>query len=316
MSNTISPQEIYRAALDCGYDNCGIISPDDLAGSETHLQERMATIPESAGFYGGMTHFQPVTERFPWAKSIIVLTAEHGKFRYPKEMRGSYAKAFFLSAEEGHTESYDHRRFERWLTQQGIQWGGMNQVPLRYAAMKAGLGIIRKNNFLYTDKGSFVGLTAYVTDCNCRLVQNVSPRPCSDACTLCRRACKSEALCAPYTMNPLRCISFWTTFGKGNVPPLLDESMYEKWICGCDNCQDACPHNRRHNWDEGEPFSNLEEIAPLLVPERLLEQSDDFLREYVIPKTDHHLTADDTNVLRQNAMRAIRNKTGNGSPDQ
>ena len=36
------------------------------------------------------------------------------------------------------------------------------------------------------------------------------------------------------------------TFGKGAVPPFLTEGMYQEWILGCDNCQDACPHNRRH----------------------------------------------------------------------
>ncbi|MBR6096413.1 MAG: hypothetical protein IKP82_05680 [Oscillospiraceae bacterium] len=83
--------------------------------------------------------------------------------------------------------------------------------------------------------------------------------------------------------------------------------MFEEWICGCDNCQDACPHNRRHNWDEGEPFSDLEEIASKLVPGKLLEQTDEFLRTEVIAKTDNHLMPEDTNVLRINAERAIRN---------
>ncbi|MBR3016378.1 MAG: hypothetical protein IKH57_04765 [Clostridia bacterium] len=91
------------------------------------------------------------------------------------------------------------------------------------------------------------------------------------------------------------------------MPPFLEESMFEEWICGCDNCQDACPHNRRHNWDEGEPFSDLEEIASKLVPGKLLEQTDEFLRTEVIAKTDNHLMPEDTNVLRINAERAIRN---------
>ena len=84
--------------------------------------------------------------------------------------------------------------------------------------------------------------------------------------------------------------------------------MFEEWIIGCDNCQDACPHNRKHNWDEGDAFSGIEEIASKLEPEKLLEQTDDFLREQVITKTDHHLMAEDTDVLRINAHRALRNR--------
>lgn len=44
-------------------------------------------------------------------------------------------------------------------------------------------------------------------------------------------------------MDPGNCVSFLTTFGKGNVPEHLDEGMLEEWICGCDNCQDTCPYN-------------------------------------------------------------------------
>lgn len=303
--------EIYKAAMDCGYDNCGIIIPEDVNGAAAFLRKRMEDVPSSREFYNGiLSNYAPVKERFPWAKAIIILTAEHGKYRYPPELRRRYAKAFFLSPEEGHTDAYDHEKFENWLQTHDIRWEQGN-IPLRYAAMKAGLGIIRKNNFFYTNQGSFVGLTGYIIDQECTLHQSVSPRPCSDACTLCQKACRSRSLSAPYTMNPMRCISFWTTFGKGNVPPYLEGSMFEEWICGCDNCQDACPYNRRHDWDKGEPFSNLEEIARNLVPEKLVEQSDDFLKREVIAKSDQHLDPEDTGVLRINAERAIRNAKSN-----
>lgn len=88
----------------------------------------------------------------------------------------------------------------------------------------------------------------------------------------------------------------------------LSQKIFNAAIdCGCDNCQDACPHNRRHNWDEGEPFSDLEEIADRLVPGKLLEQTDEFLRDEVIAKTDEHLMPEDTGVLRTCAERAVRN---------
>ncbi len=302
--------EIFKAALDCGYDNCGIIAPEAINDSEALLKKRIEDVPSSAGFYEGVkNNYRPVKERCPWAGSIVILTAEHGKYRFPAELRKRYAKGFFLSPEEGRSDAYDHAAFERRMAELGIRWGQIG-LPLRYAAMKAGLGIIRKNNFFYTDKGSFVGLTGYVIDRECTLIQNVSPKPCSDTCTLCQKACRSGSLCAPYTMDPLRCISFWTTFGKGNVPPFLEESMYEEWICGCENCQDVCPYNVRHDWDKGEPFSNLEEIAGRLIPERLVEQTDRFLREEVIAKTSSHMMPEDTNVLRLNAERAIRNTQG------
>lgn len=110
--------EIYAAAVECGYDNCGIIEPEDVDGSAALLQKRMEEVPSSAGFYAGIqSNYEPVKVRYPWAKAIIVLTAEHGKYRYPAELRKRYAKAFFLSPEDGKTDAYDHVKFENWLTE-------------------------------------------------------------------------------------------------------------------------------------------------------------------------------------------------------
>ena len=40
---------------------------------------------------------------------------------------------------------------------------------LRYVAEMAGLGIVRKNNFLYSEKGSYLELVGYVIDQECEL---------------------------------------------------------------------------------------------------------------------------------------------------
>jgi epoxyqueuosine reductase QueG len=107
-------------------------------------------------------------------------------------------------------------------------------------------------------------------------------------------------------MNPMECVSFWTTFGQGSIPPSLRESQFENWICGCDACQDACPHNR-HDWNNGEDFPGLNEITELLQPENILNASDDVLRVKVIPKTAAHIKPEQVNTLRITAARMLRN---------
>lgn len=124
-------------------------------------------------------------------------------------------------------------------------------------------------------KGVYINLVGYVIDQECELIHHPELKPCSDSCTLCQEACKTKALNAPYTINPLKCVSFLTTFGKGCIPLFLKSEMLEEWICGCDNCQDVCPHNRKHNWDDGDDFSDLLEIAPQFLPEHILKLSDD-----------------------------------------
>ncbi|MCI5532971.1 MAG: epoxyqueuosine reductase, partial [Caecibacter massiliensis] len=159
-------QDIYDKALACGFDDCGIIPVDDMDGFQQRLQEREEKVPSSAFFYQGMGDFANIKKRFPWAKSVIIGTYWLGKYRFPASLQGKYGKAFFLSPSNGVcTESLTARNdFETWVKEQGIrceggdQFGHLSIGPLRYAAMMAGLGIIRKNNFFYTKKGSFVEL--------------------------------------------------------------------------------------------------------------------------------------------------------------
>ena len=297
---------IEQAALDCGFDKCGIISPSALSDYHKRLEERIAKVPNSEGFYQGFRKLADVQRRFPWAQSLVICVYQYSRYRYPEEMRGRYAKAFFLNPEDGKNDGFDQKRFERQLTKLGIRWYGDNAFPLRQAAVEAGLGIIRKNNFLYTEKGSFLNLVGFIIDQKCELIHECHIHPCAPKCKMCQGACKSHALFDAHTMDPTRCISFWTTFGKGYVPEFLEEDQFEEWVCGCDNCQDICPYNRRVNWDEGEDFSELSELAPQITPEQLLKQSDEFIRTRVITKTDHHLQPEDTDALRRTAERALK----------
>lgn len=308
-------QEIYDMAISCGFDNCGIIPIADMDGYAARLQERLERVPQSAPFYqqiDGMTH---IAQRFPWAKSLVICTTWLGKYRYPAPLRGKYGKAFLLSASSDRScPAYQEKlRFEQWLRDRGIRseggdsYGHIKVGSLRYAAMMAGLGIIRKNNFFYSEKGSYVELEGYVIDRECELKQECNLPPCGEHCTLCQDACKTRALSAPYTMNPLACVSFWTTFGQGQVPPMLPEPLLEEWICGCDNCQDACPYNR-HDWDQGEDFPGLNELVEQLQPEQLVDASDDFLRDVAAPRSVDHITSEQANTFRVNAERVLRNR--------
>lgn len=300
-------KKIYHCAIQCGFDNCGIISVNTLDEFKEFLRKRVSNVPESKAFYENVGSFRDIKKRFPWAKSIVILTFNYGKYRFPKELQGKYAKAFFLSPSKNGMAGFDLERFEQWFTEHEIRAEGGEHVgigPLRYMAAKAGLGIIRKNNFFYTEDGSYNNLIGYVIDKECELIQSVSAIPCGEKCDLCQKACKTKALQSPYTMNPLKCVSFWTTFGNSDIPQGLSPEMFEEWVCGCDNCQDACPYNRGHDWSSGECFPNLAEIAPMIQPQEYEHLSDEFLIKQVISRTADHLQASDVQALRKNANRA------------
>lgn len=312
MVNDALARRIQQAAIACGFDGCGILSLEKLEGYRVYLKERMRKAPASAPFYTPIEEKINTKDRFPWAKAMIVCVDWYGKYRFPEELQGKYAKSFFLGHDKSHEQGCDLRSFEAWFDKEGIrceggeQFGHFSVGPLRHAAMMAGLGIIRKNNFFYTEKGSFVNLFGYVIDRECELIQENNLKPCSPKCTLCQQACKTKALFDAYTMDPMKCVSLWTTFGKGFVPPYLKEEAFEQWICGCDNCQDACPYNRKQDWNTGKSFSDLEDIAPDILPEKFSNLSDEYLIEHIIPKTDNHLKPSDVSILRRNAERASR----------
>ncbi len=312
-------EEIQNQALTCGFDKCGIIPISALDGFDRLYQKRLTDIPASQYFYKGVNGLNKTQERFPWARSIVILVFDYGKFRFPKELQGKYGKAFFLEPEKGSKARFDLERLEVWFCENGIRaeggehFGSSSIGPLRYMAMKAGLGIIRKNNFFYTESGSYNNLFGYVIDKECELIRTCDILPCSEKCDLCRKACRTKALEAPYTVNPFKCISYLTTFGNSDVPDGLTDEMYGEWMCGCDNCQDVCPYNRRHDWNKGEALKELEDIASVILPDNYDTLTDEFLIHNIIPKTANHLQVKDIPALRKNAARSAANsRNGNG----
>ena len=317
MSDTALSKKIYDLALQYGFDDCGIVPVEKLTGFDDLLQKRVTAVPESAPFYKGFIGAEDIKKRFPWAKSAVILVCEYGKYRYPKEMQGKYGKAFFLDplAESGFAP--DTAGFMAALAEHGVrvdnskQSGAGSIGPLRLFAAKAGLGIIRKNNFFYTKNGSYNNLVGYVIDRECELIKTPDLPPCSEKCDLCQRACKTKALHAPYTMNPFKCVSFLTTFGNSDVPQGLSQEMFEEWVCGCDNCQDACPHNRRHDWTKGDNLPGLDELALKLLPDNFENLSDEYLIAQVIPRTSGHIQPSQVSALRKNAARSAENQKAN-----
>ena len=187
-NNEALAKEIEQQALSCGYTGCGIISLEDMDGYKDRLAERMKNVPESVPFYSHLLPLTHVRERFPWAKSLIICTTSLARFRYPPYLRKKYAKAFLLSPNSDPDGELFQKQlsFRKWLEEKGIRWdnGGDDnhgQIGgLRYAAVMAGLGIIRQNNFFYDETGSFVQLDGFAIDAKCRLYHQKTFRPCSE----------------------------------------------------------------------------------------------------------------------------------------
>lgn len=116
-------------------------------------------------------------------------------------------------------------------------------LPLKLAAIRAGLGWQGKHSLLVTKKfGTFLALGGIVT--NAALDHNTMEEPnrCTK-CNKCQEFCPVSALEEPYVLNRAKCLSNLLQ----NDLPLKDAQMaIENRVGDCEICQQACPWNKKH----------------------------------------------------------------------
>lgn len=285
---TLLADQIKSAALNLGYEKCGIIKISDIDGYKEKLDERIELVPEAKGFYQGQYRFTQLQDTYPWAKSIVICVRKYGKYHIPEHLKDMIAKYYLVDGrkDKNSKDFQDSLKFEKYMQGLGVRAEterGFGLVPLRFAAMKAGLGIVRKNNFFYTESGSSVYLEAWLIDKELESIETPNVRPCSEKCNLCMKACPSASLSKPYTMNPIACVSCLTTFMGRDMTNEKYREQIGNWVYGCDACQDACPMNK-NRWQETEEFPNLQELSEHISLEKILKMDYSFLEEVMQPK--------------------------------
>lgn len=303
--------EIKNTALSMGYEKCGIIKIADMAGYAEKLNERMEKLPETKPFYERFTGFAHLQNNYSWAKSIIVCVRQYGKYHVPEHLKGLIGKYYLSDSRiDEHAKEYqDSLRFEAALQKMGLKTEAERKfglTALRWAAVKAGLGIFRRNNFFYTESGSWVHLEAWLIDEELELIEVPTVKECSEHCNLCIKSCPTESLSEPHTMNPLSCISFLTTFGGRDLPHEKCNEQIGGWIYGCDVCQDVCPMNK-NRWKSMEDFPALTELSEHISLEKILEMDYDFLAR-VMPAKFFYISKDDVWKWKVNAINAMVNE--------
>jgi len=143
-------------------------------------------------------------------------------------------------------------------------------LPYKLVAQRAGIGWYGKNDLIQTETcGSWVIFAAIVTDANLDTDEPIS-RDCG-TCRACMKACPTQAIVAPYTINIARCINHLTAT-SGSIPVEL-RSLLGNQINSCDHCQMVCPNNRgvipvrkqapnpRREWGTSPPLVPLLDIS-------------------------------------------------------
>ena len=135
-------------------------------------------------------------------------------------------------------------------------YAGVDSRPIleRAWAREAGLGFLGKNGcILIPAETSYLFLAVVLTTAEIAADESAS----GDHCGRCRRclvACPTGAFTAEREIDARRCISYHTIENRGVIPTDLRGS-FGRWVFGCDDCQEVCPHN-------GAPSEQDADFAP------------------------------------------------------
>ncbi|MCH4888900.1 epoxyqueuosine reductase [Acidaminobacter sp. JC074] len=302
--------DIVLKAKELGYEQCGIVHIEEMKAYAKKLDERIEKFPELANHFDDFYEFADIKVNYPWAKSIIICSRWYGKYLIPDSLKGRFGK-YYLTDGRVDINSKDYQdslEFERYLKENGIETKTERKfgvTALRWAAVKAGIGIVRKNNFIYTDNGSWNYLEAFLIDRKLEYVVENSIKSCPPNCKLCIDSCPTKSLAEPYMMNRSTCISCLTTWEGWDLTKEPNSRKMGEWVYGCDICQDVCPFNR-NSWNEIEEFPELSKLEQKLSLEQIVIADYDVLSEIVQTKL-WYIPVDKIWRFKTNALNAMLN---------
>jgi len=128
-------------------------------------------------------------------------------------------------------------------------------IPERELAVRAGIGWQgRHTNVIVPGLGNYVFLSVILT--TARITPDTTAKPLEGCgtCTRCMNICPTGALVAPNTLDPRRCISYWTIESKESIPVEIRPLMGNR-IFGCDICIDICPWNSQASNESSPRFA-------------------------------------------------------------
>lgn len=188
--------------------------------------------------------------RFPWARSVIVITVPYSAEKYPHagDVIGNGIARYALG--DDYHGVLDSMLREIEVVIQTLAPGTMTRRyvdtgPLsdRAYGAQAGLGWIGKNGMLIDEENGsyfFIGtlLTSLENDLS---VATVADR--CGACTRCIDACPTVAILPDRSVDSHRCISHANIELRGAIPEAIKQRMGSN-LFGCDICQEVCPWNQ------------------------------------------------------------------------
>jgi epoxyqueuosine reductase len=252
-----------------------------------------------------------ISEKHPWARSLLVLVRNYHAFQFPQELIGRIGRVY--QVDERKEKKEEHRRtvaYFNFLKSEGVRYYADPELPARMSAATAGVVNYGKNCFAYANRvmrgSSWIVMIPLLLDA----VLEPDPPSISFGCpswcrNACMAACPTRAIYGPGKMDPRRCITYNTYYGSGITDPELREPM-GVWVYGCDRCQQVCPRNEPYANQSFPVNASLEARVGDFRLERLLAMTDDYYVEKIWPLC-FYISKENKAKWQMNAARAMGN---------
>jgi epoxyqueuosine reductase len=295
---------IKQKALELGYASCGITDASPFTEFLDGLKQRIRRYPESAQLYQNLRQHGYPKDEAEWAQSVIVCISRYGRYRLPQGLDRYFGKCFLVDGRLPYTREYQaSEAFQAFLKELGLSVIPSN-LAVRWAAARAGLGQFGKNNFIFTNDGSWIMIKVWLVDTPLEYDVPQTTSLCPDECTRCIKACPTRALEGPFMMNYGRCITYLTA-RLNTLPPESLRKPMGRWVYGCDVCQNVCPLNHG-KWEPAESFPRLDEVAQELSLDRLFRMTQPVYEQMIHPRF-WYIPKENLWVWKSNVLRAMVN---------
>ncbi len=247
-SGMLSSQQIKSWAKEVGFQDCGIARARVLAEAETEFLHSV-----EHGYHAEMHYLERnVDGRFnpesllSGCKSVIVVTYNYLTDSEPKSDK--YRAARYTWIQDYHIlvkdllEKLAAMIVNDYPTVKYRTTVDSSAISEKRWAVEAGVGCMGKNGLVHNDNGSFFVIGTLLVDRFCDQYDPSLPKSDCGECDICIRSCPVNALETPFRVDARRCVSYHNTEDK---MPNYNELALQKYLFGCDVCQEVCPRNKK-----------------------------------------------------------------------
>lgn len=215
---------IKAKARELGADLCGIASVDRFAGIPA-ISNPLSIMPEAKSVIVVAVRFLSgtlgVNSSIPYTivRNVLSRRIDEMTVRLAEYIEDGGYRALPVGAIE--PCNYDRESSRK-----------VGLLSLKYAASRAGLGVIGKNTLLLTPEyGNMVWLGAVISSVDAEADEILTSSPCVDKCRICIDECPVGAIDGGLFMDQEKCRQY--AFG---------EEGGGEWRIKCNRCRAKCPH--------------------------------------------------------------------------